>query len=113
MLPSCSVGVHGLRGGWFPGWGYAAALCCAATLCAWRLLSVPVPAIPDAAYLASISVGTRGFGIIGVSGGGGDPRCALVVEVDAVELILFTDEGSLTLSLPPADSPGGGQYCWL
>ena len=51
--------------------------------------------------------------MIGVSGGGGDPRCAFVVEVEAVELILFTDEGSRMLSLPPADSPGGGQYCWL
>lgn len=36
-----------------------------------------------------------------------------MVEVEAVELILFTNEGSLTLSLLPPDSPGGGQYCWL
>ena len=70
--------------------------------------------MPDAAYLASMSVGTRGLGgMTGVSGGGGDPRWAFVVALDAVELILFTDEGSRILSRPPDDSPGGGQYCWL
>lgn len=66
--------------------------------------------MPEAAYLASISVGTRGFGgMTGVSGGGGDPRWAFVVDVDAVELILFTKEGSRILSLSRAESPGGGQ----
>lgn len=45
----------------------------------------------------------------GVSGGGGDPRWAFVVDVDAVELILFIEEGSRILSLSRTESPGGGQ----
>lgn len=74
--------------------------------------------MPAAAYLASISVPGRGLGgMIGVSGGGGDPRVALVVDVDAVELILCTGAGSRIFSLPGAPpvsadgAPGGGQYC--
>ena len=49
--------------------------------------------------------------VIGVSGGGGEPLDALVVEVDAVELMRFIAEGSRLLPLPPAD--GGGKYGWL
>lgn len=77
------------------------------------------PAIPAAAYLASMSVPGRWLGgTTGVSGGGGDPRVAFVVEVDAVELILCTAAGARVFNLPgaPPDSadksPGGGQYCW-
>lgn len=54
---------------------------------------------------------------MGVSGGGGEPRCALVVDVDAVELSLFTPPGFGIFN--PAvseflDAPafGGGKYCW-
>lgn len=59
--------------------------------------------------------------MMGVSGGGGDPRCARVVEVEAVELRRLTPPGFGILS--PADSGafcvgafcafafGGGQYC--
>jgi len=58
----------------------------------WRLFKVAVPEIPDAAYRASIPPppGTTPGSTIGVSGGGGDPRLARVVEVDAVEANLFT-----------------------
>jgi hypothetical protein len=55
------------------------------------LVNVDVPAIPAAANRASIP--PLGGGIIGVSGGGGDPLCARVVDVDAVELNLFTPVG--------------------
>lgn len=54
---------------------------------------------------------------MGVSGGGGEPRCALVVEVDAVELSLLIEVGFGEASLlevagPVEDEPpGGGQYC--
>lgn len=54
---------------------------------------------------------------IGVSGGGGEPLCAFVVEVDAVELSLFTPEFDTCKPFDGAVlldelSPGGGQYCW-
>ena len=55
---------------------------------------------------------------IGVSGGGGEPRCALVVDVEAVELSRLIDAGLGTLrpvegAGPLAEvSSGGGQYCW-
>jgi hypothetical protein len=62
---------------------------------------------------------------MGVSGGGGEPRCALTVEVEAVELRRFTPPGFGILSsvLRPGSSGlddavagtfafGGGQYCW-
>lgn len=56
---------------------------------------------------------------MGLAGGGGEPRVARVVDVEAVELILFTDPGFGTRnSLEGAGtgaaeelSPGGGQYC--
>jgi hypothetical protein len=90
----------------------------AAAFCACRFVRVDAPAIPAAAYLASISVPGRGFGgTIGVSGGGGDPRVAFVVEVEAVELSLWTVAGSRMFNLPGCppesaeDAPGGGQYC--
>lgn len=35
---------------------------------------------------------------MGVSGGGGEPRCALTVDVEAVELRRFTPTGVGTLS---------------
>lgn len=68
---------------------------------------------------------------MGVSGGGGEPLCALTVDVDAVELMRLTSMGVGTLStgsfwlgpvyttgaagaagaaLEPA--AGGGKYCW-
>jgi hypothetical protein len=57
---------------------------------------------------------------MGVSGGGGDPRCALVVDVDAVELTRLIVDGSRIFSLLSASAvdavDGGGQYCcrlWL
>lgn len=52
--------------------------------------------------------------MIGVSGGGGEPLCALVVEVEAVELNLLTPLGFGILRLGPGgeEEPGGGQYCW-
>lgn len=55
---------------------------------------------------------------MGLSGGGGEPRWARVVEVEAVELRRFTEPGLGTRSSPAgvgaaeAFSPGGGQYCW-
>jgi hypothetical protein len=71
-------------------------------------------------------------GIMGVSGGGGEPLCARTVDVDAVELMRLTSMGVGTLStgsfwfgpvyttggaagaggaaLGPA--AGGGKYCW-
>ena len=54
---------------------------------------------------------------MGVSGGGGEPRCARVVEVDAVELSLLIEVGLgeaklLDGAAPLEDElPGGGQYC--
>lgn len=72
-----------------------------------------MPAIPAAAKRASIP--PLGGGMIGVSGGGGEPRCALVVDVDAVELSLFTPPGLGIFKVGPfveEGSSGGGQYCW-
>lgn len=63
----------------------------AAALGAFRLLRVAVPEIPAAAYRASMaSAGVRPGSTIGVSGGGGEPRLARVVEVEAVEAKRFT-----------------------
>lgn len=64
-----------------------------------------------------------GGGIIGVSGGGGDPLCAFTVDVDAVELKRLMPPGFGMLSACGCagwleDAPalvfwlGGGQYCW-
>jgi hypothetical protein len=54
--------------------------------------------------------------MIGVSGGGGDPLCALVVEVEAVELSLLIPPGFGILRAGPVPLGeagfGGGQYCW-
>lgn len=56
--------------------------------------------------------------MIGVSGGGGDPLCARVVDVEAVELRRLTPAGfgmfkagcpGAAVVPPPA---GAGQYCW-
>lgn len=60
-----------------------------------------------------------GGGIIGVSGGGGEPRWALTVEVDAVELRRLTPSGVGTLStgsfwagpVYTTGFAGGGKYC--
>lgn len=84
-----SVGVQGrCGGGWFP---YCASLCDAAALGAPRLFSVAVPEIPAAAYRASMaSAGACPGSTIGVSGGGGEPRLARVVDVEAVEAKRFT-----------------------
>lgn len=60
---------------------------------------------------------------MGVSGGGGEPRCALTVDVEAVELRRLTPTGVGTLStgsscLGPVYTTGvgfaagGGKYCW-
>ena len=74
--------------------------------------------MPAAAYRASIPPpGASPGGTIGVSGGGGDPRCAFVVDVEAVEPNLFTPAGSGILRLLFGSAglwvdPGGGQYCW-
>jgi hypothetical protein len=47
--------------------------------------------MPDAAYLASMPPpGMLPGSTIGVSGGGGEPRLALVVEVEAVDGKRFT-----------------------
>ena len=49
---------------------------------------------------------------MGVSGGGGDPLVARVVDVDAVELILFIPSGSRALSLAYGSAVvGGGKNC--
>ena len=50
-----------------------------------------MPGITLAAYLASIPVKPfeGGVSVAGVSGGGGEPRAALVVEVEAVESSLL------------------------
>lgn len=65
-----------------------------------------------------------GGGMMGVSGGGGDPRCAFTVDVEAVELKRLMPPGFGMLSacgtgwleLEDAPAPvfalGGGQYCW-
>lgn len=53
---------------------------------------------------------------MGVSGGGGDPRWAFVVDVEAVESSRLTPTEFGTCSPPGcpdssgAESPGGGQY---
>lgn len=92
--------------------------------CACKLVSVDGPAIPAAAKRASIP--PPGGGMIGVSGGGGEPRCARTVEVEAVELRRLTPPGLGIFRTPgvsdcwldeedPAPAPfafGGGQYCW-
>jgi hypothetical protein len=70
--------------------------------------------MPAAAKRASIP--PPGGGIIGVSGGGGDPRCARVVEVEAVELSLFTPRGLGIFNAVGSEAPagvdcGGGKYC--
>ena len=76
-----------------------------------------MPAIPAAAYRASMPPpGCSPGATIGVSGGGGEPLCALVVDVDAVELKRFTPAPGLGAIKPEfagadEDSPGGGQYC--
>lgn len=59
---------------------------------------------------------------MGVSGGGGEPRCAFTVDVDAVELRRLMPPGFGILSACGVgwleDAPalvlalGGGQYCW-
>ena len=74
--------------------------------------------MPAAAYRASMPPPACSPGATtGVSGGGGDPRCALVVEVEAVELNLFIELGLWTFKpagvaeMPDDDAPGGGQYC--
>ncbi|KAH3915965.1 hypothetical protein HBH56_067110 [Parastagonospora nodorum] len=63
-----------------------------------------------------------GGGMMGVSGGGGEPRCARTVEVDAVELRRLTPPGFGILSTEGSGgfedgaagalALGGGQYCW-
>ena len=70
--------------------------------------------MPEAANLASIPPPAAcSGGIIGVSGGGGDPRWALVVDTDEVEPSLLTPDEFGTLSWFWASTdPGGGQYCW-
>ena len=70
--------------------------------------------MPEAAYRASMSVCGRGPGpATGVSGGGGEPLVALVVDVEAVELMRLMEDGSLILSLFNAsavdEAEGGGQ----
>lgn len=57
--------------------------------------------------------------MMGVSGGGGDPRCAFTVDVEAVELRRLMPPGLGIWSAGWAeDVPavvfafGGGQYCW-
>lgn len=56
---------------------------------------------------------------MGVSGGGGDPRWAIVVDVDAVESTRLIELVLLALkrALAAADDAfcvpdGGGKYCW-
>jgi hypothetical protein len=58
---------------------------------------------------------------MGVSGGGGEPRCAFTVDVEAVELKRLTPTGSGTLSTGSSwcgpvymtgAAAGGGKYCW-
>jgi hypothetical protein len=104
--PGASVGVHGRGcGGWAAGswWPYCAIRDCAAALGAWRLLRVPVPEMPAAAYRASMPPpGIVPGSTMGVSGGGGDPRLARVVELEAVE------EKRLMGAARFAAPPGGG-----
>lgn len=55
--------------------------------------------------------------MMGVSGGGGEPLCAFVVDVDAVELRRLMPLGLGIFSagsgdLGPGGTWGGGQYCW-
>lgn len=56
--------------------------------------------------------------MMGVSGGGGEPRCALTVEVEAVELKRLTPPGLGIFSAgssglgPEYAMAGGGKYCW-
>lgn len=49
-----------------------------------------------------------GTSVAGVSGGGGEPRAALVVETDETEVNLFTPAGLGILRSPPAELVGGG-----
>ena len=57
---------------------------------------------------------------MGVSGGGGEPRWALTVDVDAVELRRLTPSGVGTAStgrswsgpVRTTGAAGGGKYCW-
>lgn len=54
-------------------------------------MSVAVPEIPEAAYRASIPPpGIVPGSTTGVSGGGGEPRLARVVEFEAVDAKRFT-----------------------
>jgi hypothetical protein len=63
-----------------------------------------VPAIPAAAKRDSMSEAEDWPGpTMGVSGGGGEPRWARVVDVDAVELMRF-----IPLPLPPPPPDWGG-----
>jgi hypothetical protein len=56
------------------------------------LVRVAVPEIPEAAYRASIPPpGMTPGSTIGVSGGGGEPLLARVVEVEAVDAKRFTE----------------------
>lgn len=83
-----------------------------------------VPEIPEAAYRASIPPpGTLPGSTIGVSGGGGEPRLALVVEFEAVDANRFTpwspildcsplggckEDVALLAELEVDAAPGGG-----
>lgn len=70
-----------------------------------------VPAIPAAAYRASIPPpGSSPGPTIGVSGGGGEPLVALVVEIDAVDANLFMALGAIRFSDDgvPLSSAGPG-----
>ena len=105
------MGVHGrgwgdwTAGGWLPycaSRDWAAALG-AWKLLAWRLVRVAVPEMPAAAYRASMPPpGMTPGSTMGVSGGGGEPRLARVVELDAVEEKRPMGPG---FARPP---PGGG-----
>lgn len=63
---------------------------------------MPLPAMPESANRCSISVNGRDVngsccGATGVSGGGGEPLVAFVVEVEAVESMRLILLGSLML----------------
>jgi hypothetical protein len=73
----------------------------AAALC--RPLRVAVPEMPEAAYRASIPLGPS----TGVPGGGGEPRLARVVEVDAVDANRLTPVAAPSTST--GVSGGGGE----
>ena len=91
---------------------YCANRDCAAALCAWRLLRVPVPDIPAAAYLASMfppgRAGRLPGSYTGVSGGGGEPRLARVVELEAVDAKRLTLFWLSDVLLELLDAPPGG-----